>query len=181
MIRPPATQSKDKLENCRVGSNVHGYHGSGWEVHGMDTMVQLLKESLRSSKEEFRGLGSNCWCAPHTPSAVPPSICVTARDTSRLICGSQGLQRWTLIVQGYLFGHNCTRISVETIVRAKATTVQWVQGRVVAGFSRSRWMAAHLMEVEVLRMLRYCRMSGTVISRKARKNRSPEKKLSTLM
>ena len=70
---------------------------------------------------------------------------------------------------------------METIVRAKATTVQWVQGRVVAGFSRSRWMAAYLMEVEVLRMLRYCRMSGTVISRKARKNRSPEKKLSTLM
>ena len=122
----------------------------------MDTMVQLLKESLRSSKEEFRGLGSNCWCAPHTPSAVPPSICVTARDTSRLICGSQGLQRWTLIVQGYLFGHNCTRISVETIVRAKATTVQWVQGRVVAGFSRSSSPdgGGGLEDVEVLQDVR---------------------------
>ena len=158
MFLPPATESKDKLENCRVGSNVHGYHGSGWEVHGMDTMVQLLKESLRSSKEEFRGLGSNCWCAPHTPSAVPPSICVTARDTSRLICGSQGLQRWTLIVQGYLFGHNCTRISVETIVRAKATTVQWVQGRVVAGFSRSSSPdgGGGLEDVEVLQDVRNC-------------------------
>ena len=78
---------------------------------------------------------------------------------------------WSQLYQN-ICGDNC---------EAKATTVQWVQGRVVAGFSRSRWMAAYLMEVEVLRMLRYCRMSGTVISRKARKNRSPEKKLSTLM
>ena len=34
------------------------------------------------------------------------------------------------------------------------------------------------MEVDVLRMLRYCRMSGTVISRKALRNRSPEPKRS---
>ena len=33
--------------------------------------------------------------------------------------------------------------------------------------------SSHLMEVEVLRMLRYCRMSGTVINRNARRNRSP--------
>ena len=31
----------------------------------------------------------------------------------------------------------------------------------------------NLMEVDVLRMLRYCRMSGTVIRRRARRNRSP--------
>ena len=31
----------------------------------------------------------------------------------------------------------------------------------------------NLIEVEVLRMLRYCRMSGTVIRRRARRNRSP--------
>ena len=34
-------------------------------------------------------------------------------------------------------------------------------------------MVAYLMEVDVLRMLRYCRMSGTVIKRKARKKRRP--------
>ena len=32
---------------------------------------------------------------------------------------------------------------------------------------------SNLMEVDVLRMLRYCRMSGTVIRRRARRNRSP--------
>ena len=34
----------------------------------------------------------------------------------------------------------------------------------------------HLMEVEVFSMLRYCRMSGTDIKRRARKNPNPEKK-----
>ena len=33
----------------------------------------------------------------------------------------------------------------------------------------------HLMEVEVFSMLRYCRMSGTDIKRRARKNPNPEK------
>ena len=33
----------------------------------------------------------------------------------------------------------------------------------------------HLMEVEVFSMLRYCRMSGTDIRRRARKNPNPEK------
>ena len=35
---------------------------------------------------------------------------------------------------------------------------------------------ASRIEVEVLRMLRYWRMSGTVMSRTARRNRRPEKK-----
>jgi hypothetical protein len=34
----------------------------------------------------------------------------------------------------------------------------------------------HLMEVEVFRMFRYCRMSGTVIKRNARRNRRPKQK-----
>ena len=34
----------------------------------------------------------------------------------------------------------------------------------------------HLMEVEVFSMLRYCRMSGTDIKRRARKKPNPEKK-----
>ena len=39
----------------------------------------------------------------------------------------------------------------------------------------NRWeLIIYLMEVDVLRMLRYCRMSGTVIRRKALRNRSPE-------
>ena len=41
-----------------------------------------------------------------------------------------------------------------------------------------RQLNGNLMEVDVLRMLRYCRMSGTVISRKALRNRSPEPKRS---
>ena len=41
-----------------------------------------------------------------------------------------------------------------------------------------RHLNGNLMEVDVLRMLRYCRMSGTVISRKALRNRSPEPKRS---
>lgn len=32
---------------------------------------------------------------------------------------------------------------------------------------------ARRIELEVLRMLRYCRMSGTVINRRARRNRRP--------
>ena len=35
----------------------------------------------------------------------------------------------------------------------------------------------HLMEVDVLRMLRYCKISGTVIKRRARKNLRPVRKL----
>ena len=40
---------------------------------------------------------------------------------------------------------------------------------------RPSWaqLASYLIEVDVLRMLRYCRMSGTVIKRKARKKRRP--------
>ena len=34
---------------------------------------------------------------------------------------------------------------------------------------------ANLMEVEVFKILRYCKMSGTVISLRALKNRRPEK------
>ena len=59
MFPPPATESKDKLENCRVGfPTVHGYHDDGW-VHGMDTMGQLLKENYDPLKRIFWGLGSN--------------------------------------------------------------------------------------------------------------------------
>ena len=53
MFPPPATESKDKLENCRVGvPTVHGYHDDGW-VHGMDTMGQLLKENYDPLKRIF--------------------------------------------------------------------------------------------------------------------------------
>ena len=69
-------------------------------------------------------------------------------------CWSQSCQN--------LFGDNCA-------LRAKATTVRGSKGE--KGVS-NRW-AAYLMEVDVLRMLRYCRMSGTVIRRNARRNRSP--------
>ena len=35
----------------------------------------------------------------------------------------------------------------------------------------------HLIDVEVLSMLRYCRMSGTAIKRRARKNPNPARKI----
>ena len=123
MVLHPTTESKSKLENCGVGVQRsmgtkkvegpwHGHHG------------QLLKENYDPLKfEDFWGLGSNSWCAPHTPSSVPPPICVTGRDTSRLICGSQGLRRWSQLCKDFwsqlsqnIVGQNCARISLETIV-----------------------------------------------------------------
>ena len=38
----------------------------------------------------------------------------------------------------------------------------------------------HLMDVEVFSMLRYCRMSGTAIKRRARKKPNPERKIFSL-
>ena len=179
MVLHPTTESKSKLENCGVGVQRsmgtkkvegpwHGHHG------------QLLKENYDPLKfEDFWGLGSNSWCAPHTPSSVPPSISVTGRDTFNMWWGgSQGLRRrsqlhqkllftivWSAIVAKYLWSQLCS---------------EGQQGHNRAGCKglrrlRPSWdqLASYLIEVDVLRMLRYCRMSGTVIKRKARKKRRP--------
>ena len=131
MVLHPTTESKSKLENCGVGVQRsmgtkkvegpwHGHHG------------QLLKENYDPLKfEDFWGLGSNSWCAPHTPSSVPPSISVTGRDTFNMWWGgSQGLRRRSQLHQKLfsqlfgaqlwrnIFGHNCA------LRASKATTVR---------------------------------------------------------
>ena len=136
MVLHPTTESKSKLENCGVGGpTVHGYQEGGRSMAW--TPWATAERKLRSSEiRGLLGLGSNSWCAPHTPSSVPPSISVTGRDTFNMWWGgSQGLRRrsqlhqkllftivWSAIVAKYLwrniFGHNCA------LRASKATTVR---------------------------------------------------------
>ena len=147
----------------------------------MDTMGQLLKENYDPLKRTFGGcLGSN--------SLVRTSYSFQCSSSylchwQRYVTFNMWVTRVTTvvtIVQGYfwsqlcrnIFGHNCARISLETIVPLGP------RPQPCRGFKGEKGMCPtdgrlYLMEVDVLRMLRYCRMSGTVISRNARRNRSP--------
>ena len=137
------------------------------------------ERKLRSS--EIRGLlGVRVkLCAPHTPSSVPPSISVTGRDTFNMWWGgSQGLRRRSQLHQKLFFTIVLSAIVAEYIWSQLCSEGQ--QGHNRAGCKglrrlRPSWaqVASYLIEVDVLRMLRYCRMSGTVIKRKARKKRRP--------
>ena len=144
------------------------------------TPWQLLKENYDPLKfEDFWGLGSNSWCAPHTPSSVPPSISVTGRDTFNMWWGgSQGLRWRSQLHQKLLFTIVRSAIVAEYLWSQLCSEGQ--QGHNRAGCKglrrlRPSWaqLASSLIEVDVLRMLRYCKMSGTVIKRKARKKRRP--------
>ena len=137
MFLPPATESKDKLENCRVGfPTVHGYHDGGW-VHGMDTMGQLLKENYNPLKRIFWGFGvkllvrtsysSQCssFYLCHWQRYVTFNMWVTRVTTVVTIV--QGFlvtiepeHCWSELCQN-LFGDNC-------VLRAKATTVRVYKG-----------------------------------------------------
>ena len=138
------------------------------------------ERKLRSSEiRGLLGLGSNSWCAPHTPSSVPPSISVTGRDTFNMWWGgSQGLRRRSQLHQKLFFTIVLSAIVAKYLWSQLCSEGQ--QGHNRAGCKglrrlRPAWaqLASYLIEVDVLRMLRYCRMSGTVIKRKARKKRRP--------
>ena len=89
----PLLRAKANWKTVGWGPTVHGYQEGGGSMAW--TPWQLLKENYYPLKfEDFWGLGSNSWCAPHTPSSVPPSISVTGRDTFNMWWGwSQGLRR----------------------------------------------------------------------------------------
>ena len=152
-------------------------------VHGMDTMGQLLKENYDPLKRTFGGFGVKLF-VPTSYSFQCSSFYLC--HWQRYVTFNMWVTRVTTvvvtIVQGYFWsqlcrnivGHNCARISFETIVPIGPRPQPCGGSKGEKGVS-NRW-SAYLMEVDVLRMLRYCRMSGTVIRRSARRNRSPELK-----
>ena len=99
----PLLRAKANWKTVGWGSN-SPWIPRRWRVHGMDTMATAERKLRSSEIRGLLGLGSNSWCAPHTPSSVPPSISVTGRDTFNMWWGgSQGLRWRSQLHQKLLF------------------------------------------------------------------------------